>query len=77
MEKTKKVNPFVNKKNEECEGCNIGIGLSEEPHIQEYREHRLCSWCIQNWGQREKRAGREITFDEFHEGKLEKRKKEG
>ncbi|HUV46163.1 MAG TPA: hypothetical protein VMW45_03740 [Dehalococcoidia bacterium] len=58
----------------QCEGCYIFIGGKEEPwwELTEYRDHKLCSWCINSWMRREELAGREITFEEFTTGKVKK-----
>ena len=47
----------------ECEGCHIYIG-GLESHLIDYRGHRICSWCINNWKHREELAGYELSFAE-------------
>lgn len=54
----------------QCEACGIVIGGSEEHYRFEYREHMICSWCQAQWRSREKRVGREISWEEFISGKL-------
>ena len=44
----------------------------EEQYLFDYRGHRICSWCLAQWKEREKLAGREISFVEFTTGKLKR-----
>lgn len=56
---------------EQCQGCGIFTGGKEEPwELTDYRGHRICSWCLARWRHRDELAGREISFEEFKEGKL-------
>lgn len=57
-------------KEDQCESCQIFTDGVEEHYIEEYREHRICSWCENQWRRKEERVGRLITFDEFVKGKL-------
>lgn len=57
---------------EQCQSCRIVTGGMEEQYISEYREHRICSWCIDLWRRREKLVGHEISFEEFTTGKLKR-----
>lgn len=57
---------------EDCESCRMSTDGIEEHHIFEYREHQICSWCQALWKHKEERIRREISWDEFRKGKLEK-----
>jgi len=59
-------------KEDQCESCGIFIGGAEEYYIEEYREHNICLHCQFEWQRREKRVGREITWEEFVNGKVKK-----
>ena len=48
----------------QCSGCHIWTGGIERSLI-DYRGHEICSWCQYNWLQKEKRAGRRISFKEY------------
>jgi len=54
----------------QCEACHIFIGGKEEPYLEltDYREHKICSWCINLWKRREERLRRDITWKEFTTG---------
>ena len=54
----------------QCESCHIFTDGKEEHYIEEYREHRICSWCEKQWRYREKLLGRQISFEKFVKGKL-------
>ena len=54
----------------QCESCRISKDGVEEHYIAEYREHKICSWCQNQWRYREKLLGREITWEEFISGRL-------
>ena len=61
---------------ERCEGCLIytRMPMRLESILADYRGHRICGWCVVSWKDRETLAGRKISFEEFHEGKLEKKR---
>ena len=50
---------------EECKSCRIVIGGIEERYLSDYRGHQICSWCINQWRNRETRVGRELSWEEF------------
>ena len=54
----------------QCEACHIFTDGVEEHYIFEYRGHQICGWCEAQWRYREKRVGREISWEEFVKGKL-------
>ena len=58
----------------QCESCHIFIGGKEEPwcELTEYKEHKLCGWCINLWRRRERETGHTISWDEFRKGKIKK-----
>ena len=57
----------------QCESCGIvkGGAICREV-LTEYREHSICGWCRAEWRYREKFFRREISFDEFNTGRLER-----
>lgn len=57
---------------EECEACCISTQGKEEHGLVRHREHRICTYCVGGWTAREKRAGRELSWEEFVTGKLKK-----
>lgn len=50
---------------EKCEGCGIFTGGIEEQRLADYRGHRICFWCITQWGRKDRREGRETSWEEF------------
>ena len=68
-----KIKPFLT---ERCEGCLIytRMPMRLESRLADYRGHRICGWCVVNWKEREKLSGRKISFEEYHEGKLNKKR---
>jgi len=62
------------KKEEQCEGCLISVG-GLEGDLTDFRLHRLCGWCIENWEHKEDLAGRILSFEEVTSGKLAKKEK--
>jgi len=52
----------------QCESCGIIAPGSRENRLLDYREHRICSWCIDGWKNREELFRRGLTRQEFTKG---------
>ena len=50
---------------EECEGCHIGVNKKGVLSLEDYRGKKICSWCVANWKEKEKKAGRRLLFIEY------------
>jgi len=57
---------------EVCEACGISNQGVEEHGLVEYREHRICTYCVRSWAAREKRTGYKLSWEEFTTGKLKR-----
>ena len=53
---------------ESCQSCYIYVPGIEEAGLFDYREHRICSWCISKWKETEKRAGKSIEWEKLKKG---------
>ena len=54
----------------QCGSCRIFIDGVEEHHLEEYRDHKICLHCQNEWRRREQMVRRKITWDEFRKGRL-------
>ena len=53
---------------ERCDACTCCIGPDFiHSSLIPYREHNLCSHCVVAWKGREKREGKEISWEELTE----------
>ena len=51
---------------EKCQTCGIREhGDSRHEILTPYREHTICSWCIQLWEKKEAKLNRPVDFFEF------------
>jgi ribosomal protein L37AE/L43A len=49
-----------------CEGCGVLVGRGHlEYNTTEFRGHKICAWCIDNWQKKESRFKRDISWEEY------------
>ena len=57
----------------QCFSCSVveGSKICRETLV-DFRGYSICGWCVSRWKRREALVGREISFDSFKTGILNK-----
>lgn len=51
----------------QCPSCGILCGKGHLNNLMDFREHQICTYCIQLWKKLDKLVDRETTFEELRQ----------